>query len=183
MFSTFSLPTKVQYKKAAKKSMFTEMEDTKLKEIVLKNGACHWGKIAMNLPGRSARQCRDRWFNYLDPLLSDKEWTKEEDNTLINMHKKYGNRWKDISNFLEGRSLNSIRNRVLKLERKKKSKFNKNKKTSSLEETEAKSNELTDEHKSSDDIFDFKDFDYDFINDNEIFGCLEDWDSSNPLNK
>ena len=179
-----SLPMKLSRAKVSKKSLFTQKEDKKLKEIVLLNGAHGWSKIAMKLPGRTARQCRDRWVNYLDPLLSDKEWTKEEDKLLLDMYKEFGTHWKDISMFFEGRSLNSIRNRVFKLERRKNSKFHKDEKQLSNEEAGMEKKSNANEHKNSDNaIFDFKDVELDFLNGNGIFGCLEDWDFSNHLNK
>ena len=92
----------------------------------------------MKLPGRTARQCRDRWVNYLNPALSDKEWTKDEDDLLLDMYREFGTHWKDISLFFEGRSLNSIRNRVMKLIRKKNSKKNKKQERIMMKEKESK---------------------------------------------
>lgn len=31
---------------------------------------------------KSAKNCRERWFNHIDPNLS-KEWTREDDLTLL----------------------------------------------------------------------------------------------------
>lgn len=35
-------------------------------------------------------------------------WSAEEENTLINLHNKWGNRWTDISNQLSGKYFNSL---------------------------------------------------------------------------
>ena len=164
----------VQCVKEPKKSRFSKEEDKILKEVVLENGACAWGKIAKNLPGRSARQCRDRWVNYLNPELTDKGWTKAEDDLLLDMYNEFGTHWKDISTFFDGRSLNSIRNRVFKLVRKKVTKPNK--KTNKMEsENEKGVISKADENALSDDVFDFKCFEKEFINDAGQFGYNEEW--------
>ena len=43
---------------------FTPGEDERLRNIVLRNGPKKWQKIALEMPGRTARQCRDRYQNY-----------------------------------------------------------------------------------------------------------------------
>ena len=63
-----------------------------------------WSKIAEFLPGRSGKQCRERFVNHLDPQLKKGEWTDDEEALLIGMHKNHGNKWTIISNYLPGRS-------------------------------------------------------------------------------
>ena len=53
--------------------------------------------IARYLPGRLGRQCRERWHNVLDPNIVRREWTKEEDSFIIEMHEKIGSKWSQIS--------------------------------------------------------------------------------------
>ncbi|CAN0488195.1 unnamed protein product, partial [Laminaria digitata] len=36
------------------------------------------------LPGRLGKQCRERWFNHLDPTVKKSEWTPREDEVLFN---------------------------------------------------------------------------------------------------
>lgn len=38
----------------------------------------------MLLPGRLGKQCRERWFNHLDPTVKKTEWTPHEDEVLFN---------------------------------------------------------------------------------------------------
>ena len=56
-----------------------------------------WSKIANHLLGRTDIQCRERWCNILDPSLEDVEWTNEEDIKLLNLFRKYGNKWSLIA--------------------------------------------------------------------------------------
>ena len=56
-----------------------------------------WSKIANHLLGRTDIQCRERWCNILDPSLEDVEWTNEEDLKLLNLFRKYGNKWSLIA--------------------------------------------------------------------------------------
>lgn len=158
------------------KTRFTEEEDRKLIEAVKENGAFAWGKIAANLKGRTARQCRDRWVNYLNPELVKKEWAAEEDNLLMEMYKEFGTRWKDISLFFQGRSLNCIRNRVFKLERRNRPKMKRRQnkiQTNDKENKETKNDAKQDI--SLNDVFVFDNLEEDFLNGNEGKNCFQDW--------
>lgn len=42
-------------------------EDRKLQELVAKHGASNWSKLAEQIPGRSGKSCRLRWYNQLSP--------------------------------------------------------------------------------------------------------------------
>ena len=43
-----------------------------------------WTVIASNLPGRTGKQCRERWVNQLDPVIKrDGGWTEEEDRIIM----------------------------------------------------------------------------------------------------
>jgi hypothetical protein len=92
------------------KGSWTEEEDKRLIDLVKKHGAKRWSFIATHLKGRIGKQCRERYLNHLDPRISKKAWTTEEDSVILDMHKKYGNQWAKISRMLSGRTANAIKN-------------------------------------------------------------------------
>lgn len=92
------------------KGSWTDDEDKMLVELVNTHGARRWSHIASFLKGRIGKQCRERYLNHLDPKISKKAWTREEDAIIIEMHQKYGNQWAKMSRMLEGRTANAIKN-------------------------------------------------------------------------
>lgn len=90
---------------------FSLEEDTKLKKLIELYGAKKWDKIATFMPGRTGRQCRDRFTNYLDSSLTNGPWTNEEDDLLEQKVFEFGLHWNLIAKFFKGRSTNNIKNR------------------------------------------------------------------------
>lgn len=72
-------------------------------------GLNDWTKIACKLKEnysitkRTGKQCRERWYNHLNPAVNKKPWNNDEENKLFHLHKHHGNRWKDISKAFAGR--------------------------------------------------------------------------------
>ena len=88
----------------AHRRKFTPEEDQQLRLLVEENGAHKWDYIAASMPGRTGRQCRDRYQNYLCPGISRDEWTQEEERLLLEKHAEYGPQWAKISKFFQGRT-------------------------------------------------------------------------------
>jgi hypothetical protein len=95
---------------------WTEDEDTILISAVETYGT-HWFQVAKLLSGRTDDQCAKRWRENLDPSISRKPWTKDEDEILMKTFEKLGKRWKDIASCFEGRPPVHCRNRVQSLVR------------------------------------------------------------------
>lgn len=90
---------------------FTPEEDIKLSKMIALHGPKKWNKIALALPGRTGRQCRDRFQNYLNPSLTNGPWTKEEDRLLEQKVYELGQHWNKIAIYFKGRSSNNVKNR------------------------------------------------------------------------
>ena len=67
MMNVIEEQTKNENQKTSKKQKFTLYEDELLKRIVFRFGPKNWKLIASMIPGRTSRQCRDRYSNYLAP--------------------------------------------------------------------------------------------------------------------
>ncbi|GAB2294435.1 hypothetical protein Dimus_028643 [Dionaea muscipula] len=59
---------------------------------------------------RCGKSCRLRWMNYLRPDIKRGNFTKEEEETIIQCHQIIGNRWSAIAARLPGRTDNEIKN-------------------------------------------------------------------------
>ena len=92
------------------KGPWTKEEDNKLIELVNKFGPEKWSNISSYLPGRLGKQCRERWYNHLNPEVRKTGWSKEEEWVLFLLHRKYGNSWSTFSEKIPGRTDNTIKN-------------------------------------------------------------------------
>lgn len=93
------------------RSRFTKLEDELLKQLVESQQNPNWNEIAKQLKNRTARQCRERYNNYLRPNIINGQWTKEEDALLIDLFNKFGPKWALISQSFKSRSPVNIKNR------------------------------------------------------------------------
>ncbi|KZV49631.1 hypothetical protein F511_08952 [Dorcoceras hygrometricum] len=98
-------------KEDTKKGPWTEQEDVQLVFYVKLFGDRRWDFIA-NVSGlkRTGKSCRLRWVNYLNPGLKRGKMTPTEEKLVLELHKKWGNRWSRIARKLPGRTDNEIKN-------------------------------------------------------------------------
>ena len=100
------------------RSKFSKQEDSLLVSVVNELGTRDWEAIASRIPNRNARQCRERYTNYLAPNLSHEPWTPEEDSLLEQKLKELGAKWVNISKYFKNRTDTMLKNRWLVLSRR-----------------------------------------------------------------
>lgn len=93
-------------------------EDQLLKKWVAENGPCRWSEATKIITGRSGKQIRERWFNTLNPTLKKGNWNNIEEQILIKLVMRFGSKWSKLVQFFEGRTENSIKNRLYWILRK-----------------------------------------------------------------
>jgi hypothetical protein len=93
------------------KVKWTDNEDKMLLSYIEKHGTTNWSMVASGMPGRTGKQCRERWTNRLDPNLNREIWTPQEDAILLYQQKIRGNCWSKFIEFLPRRSANALKNR------------------------------------------------------------------------
>ncbi|XP_035220301.1 transcriptional activator Myb-like, partial [Stegodyphus dumicola] len=85
------------------KARWTKEEDERLKNLV-ELYLNDWSLIASFLPNRSDVQCQQRWQKVVNPNLVKGPWTKDEDQRVVELVKKYGpQKWTLIAKQLKGR--------------------------------------------------------------------------------
>ncbi|KAJ0496911.1 putative transcription factor MYB-HB-like family [Helianthus annuus] len=81
-------------KLGVKKGPWTAEEDNKLINFILTSGQCCWRAVP-KLAGlrRCGKSCRLRWTNYLRPDLKRGLLTESEEQLVIDLHARLGNRY------------------------------------------------------------------------------------------
>lgn len=79
-----------------KKGRWTDEEDRILEEAMSGDFA-GWNYVADRIPGRTAKQCRERWHHYLSPHISKEDFTEEDDALLTELFTLHGSRWAIIA--------------------------------------------------------------------------------------
>lgn len=72
-------------------------EDEVLKAAVMKYGKNQWARVASLLNRKSAKQCKARWEEWLDPNIKKTEWTREEEEKLLHLAKIMPTQWRTIA--------------------------------------------------------------------------------------
>ncbi|KAJ4973465.1 hypothetical protein NE237_006639 [Protea cynaroides] len=98
---------------------WTQEEDDILREQIGLHGTDNWTIIAAKFKDKTTRQCRRRWYTYLNTDCKKGGWSPEEDMILCEAQKLFGNRWTEISKVVSGRTDNAVKNRFSTLCKKR----------------------------------------------------------------
>ncbi|XVF00128.1 hypothetical protein REPUB_Repub03eG0258300 [Reevesia pubescens] len=94
-----------------KKGPWTSAEDAILIDYVKKHGEGNWNAVQKHSGlFRCGKSCRLRWANHLRPNLKKGAFTQEEEQLIIELHAKMGNKWARMAAHLPGRTDNEIKN-------------------------------------------------------------------------
>lgn len=97
-----------------KGGVWTNIEDEILKASVSKYGLNQWARVSSLLARKTAKQCKARWNEWLDPSIKKIEWSKEEDEKLLHLAKIMPTQWRTIAPIV-GRTANQCLERYQKL--------------------------------------------------------------------
>ncbi|KAL5533124.1 CEF1 [Sanghuangporus sanghuang] len=105
-------------------TVWKNTEDEVLKAAIAKYGKNQWARISSLLVRKTPKQCKARWYEWLDPSIKKTEWSKTEDEKLLHLAKLMPTQWRTIAPIV-GRTATQCLERYQKL----------------LDEAEAKENE------------------------------------------
>ncbi|KAL8227538.1 hypothetical protein R6Q57_015122 [Mikania cordata] len=98
---------------------WSQEEDDILRDQISIHGTDNWAIVASKFKDKTTRQCRRRWFTYLNSDFKKGGWTQEEDMLLCEAQKIFGNRWTEIAKVVSGRTDNAVKNRFSTLCKKR----------------------------------------------------------------
>ncbi|CAK9163309.1 unnamed protein product [Ilex paraguariensis] len=98
-------------KNGLKRGLWSDDEDNKLRAYIQKYGHWNWRQLPKYAGlSRCGKSCRLRWMNYLRPNLKTGNYSEEEEDMIMKLHHKHGNKWSVIAAHLPGRTDNDIKN-------------------------------------------------------------------------
>ncbi|XP_031122096.1 transcription factor MYB124-like [Ipomoea triloba] len=100
---------------------WSQEEDDILREQIRVHGTDNWTIIASKFKDKTTRQCRRRWFTYLnsDFKRGDGLLKKICSYSLCEAQRIFGNRWTEIAKVISGGTDNAVKNRFTTLCKKR----------------------------------------------------------------
>ncbi|OCF73490.1 pre-mRNA-splicing factor CEF1 [Kwoniella mangroviensis CBS 8886] len=97
-----------------KGGVWRNTEDEILKAAISKYGKNQWARISSLLVRKTPKQCKARWYEWLDPSIKKVEWSKTEDEKLLHLAKLMPTQWRTIAPIV-GRTATQCLERYQKL--------------------------------------------------------------------
>lgn len=97
-----------------KVGQWSNVEDEVLKAAISKYGLNQWARCASLIAKKTAKQCKARWNEWLDPSIKKTEWSREDDEKLLTMAKLLPTQWRTIAPIV-GRTATQCLERYQKL--------------------------------------------------------------------
>merc|ERR1712187_368083 len=91
-----------------KGGVWKNTEDEILKSAVMKYGLNQWSRIASLINRKSAKQCKSRWYEWIDPTIKKTEWKYEEDEKLLHLVKFFPMQWRTIAPLVGSTSIQCL---------------------------------------------------------------------------
>nr|QSD99644.1 MYB family transcription factor [Melilotus albus] len=134
---------------------WTQEEDDILRDQIGIHGTENWAIIASKFKDKTTRQCRRRWYTYLNSDFKKGGWSPEEDMLLCEAQKIFGNRWTEIAKVVSGRTDNAVKNRFSTL-CKKRAKYEALAKENNISYTNSNNKRIIFRDEASESAVDFK---------------------------
>lgn len=80
-----------------KGGVWQNQEDEVLKAAIMKYGTNQWSRVASLLPRKTAKNCKARWYNWLDPSIKKIAWSRQEEEKLLHLAKIMPTQWQTIA--------------------------------------------------------------------------------------
>ncbi|CAL5096300.1 unnamed protein product [Urochloa decumbens] len=94
-----------------RKGPWTTEEDHVLVNYIAAHGEGAWNSLARAAGlSRTGKSCRLRWLNYLRPDVRRGNMTAEEQERIVQLQARWGNKWSRIAKHLPGRTDNEVKN-------------------------------------------------------------------------
>ncbi|CAN6327241.1 unnamed protein product [Urochloa humidicola] len=94
-----------------RKGPWTKEEDRVLVNCIAAHHPRSWNNVARAAGlNRTGKSCRLRWLNHLCPGLRRDSMTAEEQNLIVQLQNRWGNKWSRIAKQLPGRTDNEVKN-------------------------------------------------------------------------
>ncbi|KAL5143527.1 Phosphate transporter PHO1 9 [Glycine soja] len=104
-------PILMEGSSGVRKGAWSQIEDNLLRDCVNLHGEGKWHLVPKRAGlNRCRKSCRLRWLNYLKPNIKRGDFSEDEVDLMIRLHKLLGNRWSLIAGRLPGRTSNDVKN-------------------------------------------------------------------------